>query len=290
LVDVGSVDQAIQLLEQEISSRPKNADAHIALGFAWRAKGDMDKELESFRSALKASPKIRDKIVQELLKEKHCAYGEMSFIDEIDGSLVKKNESFAYRYLAQAGHANGAAKFADYFPKSNHAPEAILKEAKNRYGTESPDRAKALYQRLVRSYPKSDEARTARKELSDWWTYTFLDIGLDGEWRSHAIRKGQAYRYMFQNEVTIDLGVFGIQRIDGQHTDMYIGTSEEAAYIQSVWSAWHGESAQAMKSRVRRAGNDGSGVAPRDGRIWFRVDMDGREYRGSLQVKLYLKE
>ncbi len=306
LIDVGSVDQAITLLNEEIARRPKNAEAHYTLGLAWRKKGDIGREIEAFQSALIASSGIKQRIEDSVLKQGNRNYRELDFLNTIDNSLVKQNEDFAYAYLVEMGSPSGASAFASNFPQSKRAAHSILIEASADYEDGSFSESRLLYQKVVDRYPASEEAKAAKSRLASWWTFKYLEIPINGTWEGCPIRGGQHYRYEFLNSFTISFGALGVQHVDGDHADMFIGTRDELHSDLRTFEAQTciariaratGQSdpeqtkkTQEMQRYYRTPGQRGSGVAPRDGYIWFRVDTRGSEYEGNLRVKVYLKD
>ncbi len=285
---MGSKPEAIKLLSEEISDNPKNADAYFLYGKVLLEE-NRDAAYDKFRSAIKADEGMKEKVC-DLLK-KNVTHPDLVFLNDIDPEIMKKDADLCYKFRVELSPGPYmAVTFADAFPKDPRAPKAIEVEAAayKRDGGLDSIKAKRLYQRIVREYPKSAEARKARSLLSDWWTKYTISLPVDGKWHSRPVREGQKYRYSIQGEITKETGL-GLLRLNGNNVLVFIGSQSELResqkntyYPGSYFSDYTGP-------RAKTAGFSGSGVGPKDCEVWFYM-YSTFQMTNTLDVEFEVKE
>lgn len=288
LIKMGSKPEAIKLLSEEISDNPKNADAYLLYGEVL-LKDDPEAAYDKFRSAIKANEaKIAE--LEETLS-KNATYSDLQFLNEVDPELMRKNADLCYKYNVELTRSPySAVTFADTFPKDSRAPKAIAIEAAayKEGGGHDSAKAKSLYQRIVKEYPDSSEAKKARDLLSDWWTKYIINLPVDSKWYSHIIKKGQRYKYCVRGEITKETGL-GLLKVGSDDVMVFVGTEPElkesqrnSYYVGSYFSYYNGPKAE-------KAGSFGSGVAPKDCSVWFTINC-AFSMANSLDVDIEVKE
>lgn len=285
LMDAGSLEEAVKLIQEEITDSPKNAEAYVLYGRILIKKEDRTGAYEKFRSAIKVGgDSQKEKIKDLLLGEKDCFYSDFNFINEILPDLVKTDKDFCFNYyVLKPLDADRSAMFAENFPNDPRAPAAIERQASCCYSDGDTSSAKHFYLRLVEKYPKSDEGKAAKRRLADWWTKYNRYIPLDDLWHGFSIRKGQQYRYTIPGCIEYDHGSWGIERVDYKQVRVFVGTEQELKLADSGGIDYTGP-------RVANAESYCSGVAPRSGMIWFTVNTGERVLRERLKVELEYKE
>jgi tetratricopeptide (TPR) repeat protein len=287
LKDVGSYEEGIKLLQEEISNNPKNGQAYFVYGQILIKKEDHDGAYDKFRCAIKCSIIIKGEITEFLQRKENNTFSDLNFINEIDPNRVSTDPDFCYRYYA--GYPDSGldcSKFADYFPLDKRASKVILTKAEHCYFTDR-DSAKELYYRLVEKYPSTKEGSEAKERLANWWNEYTIQLPMDCKWRGRPIQKGQSYKYSIDGNIVIRTP-FGDQEIGSGDIRIFIGTPDELTEFMKHRFDWNG-SYNGPKD-FTPGSMSGNGIAERRGSIWFVINSQGVKYLDrSLTVHLELK-
>ncbi|MFA4996331.1 MAG: hypothetical protein WC536_04295 [Patescibacteria group bacterium] len=280
LMKISSYSEAIDLLKEEIKDNPKNADAQFVYGQIERLEGNRDEALERFKKAVQLDESFKKKVCDFLTKDEETGKtDDLVIAAEIMPELEEEDADFCYDLNVRT--CVNQVKFADNFPQDKRAPGAILSAASTNFDSDRNE-SRALYSRLAEQYPRTDEGKKAKKELSDWWGCVTMNVPFDENWHGHSICKGQRFRYEVIGEKVYDYGAYGIDKVDYSDMAVFVGTGEELKlYLEHDY----GYSGPRMKLLEERSG---TGIARTTGSIWFKVCTP--EKNDSLKVKIEYKE
>ena len=282
----GSNSEAVDLLREEIKDRPENGEAFFLLGKVL-FETERESAKEKFLSAIKVNEDMKEQVLGFVLKHIDSR-SDLDFLNKVENGYVDGVANLCYRYYVEMAPGNlNASTFAAKFPRDPRAPKSILLEAEYLKQESADYPSKELYKRLAKDYPNSSEGKEAKKILSDWWFKRVERLQADNRWHGYAIKKGQPYRYNISGQVVLQDGFGAIHRYDGGDTAMFIGTREDLKEFKSHCS--FGMGFTGTGPRAVTAENSNSGVAPRGGMIWFKIQTEG-EFNGGLDVTLELKD
>ncbi|MCZ7580404.1 MAG: hypothetical protein M5U21_06250 [Fimbriimonadaceae bacterium] len=320
--------EASKLIEEEILDNPGNGRAFFLKAKVAYHKDDSAAFGESLDQALSASPNLKDEMARWLFEigqpalpdeKKSSADGEEGELETAipDMALVKAyelkpdlfDETTCYRWwvLGQGTEQ----KFIDKFPSSPRLPSIMLKAAEKAIEYDRPA-AKEWFTKLVKQYPKSEEGKTAKTRLADWWERTSTSLPLDSQWhRIIEVKKGTQFRLRITGNARISMGALGYSDITPDWVIAYTGNNPRTQvrglswgtidrdvirasgrFSDEMFANWHnyivgGEASdwRDVRDNYFIPGSSSSRKAPQSGSLYLRVDSNAYETFFSVEVE-----
>ena len=284
LLKAGSTSEAVDLLREEIKDNPDNAEAFLVLGKTLY-KTDRLLGQEKLLSAVKVNSSYKERVTRFILSNV-SSRSDLDFLNQVETGYVDRDADLCFKYYVDmAPDFSNAVAFADKYPRDSRAPTALLRQASCLKAKSCDSASKVYYQKVVKKYPASKEAKEAKGVLSDWWVKIAGRIPADHKWHSFAVEKGQKYRYEISGDVVLQDGFGALHHFNGEQTTMFIGTRNELQNMMDQFNSGRGYSGPMAAT----AGSFGSGTAPRGDRIWFLIETGG-EFSGGLDLILEVKD
>ena len=116
------------------------------------------------------------------------------------------------------------------------------------------------------------------------WAHRSFSMTETGLWHGMVrITKGKQYRYSVSGRVTLPSG----QILDYSNVKMNIGTEENMVQDDREQERNH---LRGVKTILGPAQESGSGVAPRDGKIWFTIHYPSWKCSGAIDVSVDVEQ
>lgn len=190
-LDAGMFDNAIIILNQEIQTDPKNAEAHMLLGVAQLGSGMSNSpELNTamaMDNSLKSEASKRCYKVGQLLAKTDKTKANVALVKarEFDPSL-DKDETFFFltdvdTNLDNSSRTDAAKKYLTLFPSGPNTAESMFVVAESLEATDR-NQAKASYTQIAAKFPGTEWARQANDRLTNWTDWKDMYVSSQQTW------------------------------------------------------------------------------------------------------------